>query len=320
LTRCDAPNDSEWAPCSQQGNPSTLQAGSFCTCTDPAKTTIAFKDAPTLSDHASLPQRTGEEIQFFAGHVPTTPPGGPTGGSSNGGNGGGGGTTSGGTGANGSPSETGAGSSPTGGGNNANNNGGGGGGGGGLDSAAKIGIGVGVGLGLVLLLGILGFVLYRRRQRRSSVAGAAATTEPREDVKPAAQRISAVSAYTPTVSEADGQAVSEADSKEVKPRPGSSGPRGGAAEMEGRAAAPWNVRSELEGQPGPTSLAEQLGEGALVSDAHGAWHVRRSGELSPVPELPGTEAAGVAGQGGGVQVPGARWKIKTGPTAPPGST
>ena len=72
LTLCDN-SDGVWAACSQEGNPSTLQPGSFCSCTDTAKATVAFSDANTLPNTASLPQGTGSSVQFFAGYVPTPP-------------------------------------------------------------------------------------------------------------------------------------------------------------------------------------------------------------------------------------------------------
>ncbi|KAK4212508.1 hypothetical protein QBC37DRAFT_424856 [Rhypophila decipiens] len=72
LTLCDN-TDGVWAACSQEGNPSTLQPGSYCSCTDEAKATVAFTDANTLPNTASLPQATGSSVQFFAGYVPTPP-------------------------------------------------------------------------------------------------------------------------------------------------------------------------------------------------------------------------------------------------------
>ncbi|KAK6855550.1 hypothetical protein PG995_007701 [Apiospora arundinis] len=69
LTYCTASH--EWAICSQIGNPSTLQPGALCSCTDPAKATIAFKDSETLSNLVSLPQNTGDTMSFFQGYSPT---------------------------------------------------------------------------------------------------------------------------------------------------------------------------------------------------------------------------------------------------------
>jgi hypothetical protein len=73
LTLCDN-SDGEWAPCSQKGDPTTLQPGSFCSCTDAAKTTVAFSDANSLTQFASLPRSTGQSIAFEAGHTPSGNP------------------------------------------------------------------------------------------------------------------------------------------------------------------------------------------------------------------------------------------------------
>jgi hypothetical protein len=77
---------------------------------------------------------------------------------------------------------------------------------------------------------------------------------------------------TPTVSEADGQAVSEVD---------------------GRPARPWSMRSELEGSRVPTPVEVSEG-GGMIGDAHGSYP-KRNGELSPVAELPGSESWQVGG-------------------------
>ncbi|KAK5194555.1 hypothetical protein LTR99_003056 [Exophiala xenobiotica] len=71
LTRCDDEED-EWAICSQVGNPSTLQPGASCSCTIAASATIAFTDSSTLSSICSLPKSTGQSIQFFVGHFPSS--------------------------------------------------------------------------------------------------------------------------------------------------------------------------------------------------------------------------------------------------------
>ncbi|KAK8067378.1 hypothetical protein PG997_014125 [Apiospora hydei] len=80
LTYCDN-DDGEWAICSQSGDPSTLQPGAYCSCTDTAKATVAFKDTKTLTNLVSLPQNTGDSMSFFPGYslsktVPTTAGGG----------------------------------------------------------------------------------------------------------------------------------------------------------------------------------------------------------------------------------------------------
>ncbi|RYO73624.1 hypothetical protein DL766_000514 [Monosporascus sp. MC13-8B] len=42
-------------------------------CTDTSETTVAFSAGTRLTNIASLPESTGESIQFFAGHFPTSP-------------------------------------------------------------------------------------------------------------------------------------------------------------------------------------------------------------------------------------------------------
>ncbi|KPM37915.1 hypothetical protein AK830_g8617 [Neonectria ditissima] len=71
LTLCDD-TDGEWAACSQKGDPTTLQPGSYCSCTDAASATLAFKDSNKLEAIASLPQSTGETIVFLGGNEPTS--------------------------------------------------------------------------------------------------------------------------------------------------------------------------------------------------------------------------------------------------------
>ncbi|KAK7191631.1 hypothetical protein DPSP01_004764 [Paraphaeosphaeria sporulosa] len=205
LTRCDD-DESVWGACSQEGNPSTLQPGSQCSCTEKAKfTPTAFSDSPVLALFASLPTGTGGSIKFETGHVPTGDPTSDsspaeTGSASTGGSGSGGtnqsasqtgnSATEGSAGNNAMPSRTGAGSlssntssgsdsSSTGSGSNngGSNNGGSNDGGSsdsssGLASGAKIGIGVGVAVGLLLLITIIAAVLLRRRKHRRSAATA----------------------------------------------------------------------------------------------------------------------------------------------------
>ncbi|KAK7409603.1 hypothetical protein QQX98_008198 [Neonectria punicea] len=71
LTLCDD-TDGEWAVCSQKGDPTTLQPGSYCSCTDAASATLAFKDSNKLEEIASLPESTGATIKFLAGNEPTS--------------------------------------------------------------------------------------------------------------------------------------------------------------------------------------------------------------------------------------------------------
>ncbi|KAE9372665.1 hypothetical protein N431DRAFT_483415 [Stipitochalara longipes BDJ] len=289
LTLCDNSNG-EWAICSQEGNPSTLQPGSFCSCTVASSATVAFSDSTSLTNICSLPQSTGQSIKFFAGHTPTsslasgsavqTQSSGSTsadGGSSN--------APSSATATSGpgstkaAPTNSGSASvtvftsnsktitssiAPTStslpSGNVAGNSSTGS----GLSLGAKVGIGVGAAVGgLILLAAILAlFLLRRKRQKRSpsevesvgSGSGNGNGTKPAKPDSSKEQRVSAIST-TPTVWEADGQAVVEAD---------------------GRAAWPWTLRSELEGSQVASNRAE----------------------LKPVAELPGTENfAGEQGAG-----------------------
>ena len=60
------------------------------------------------------------------------------------------------------------------------------------------------------------------------------------------------------------------------------------AEVGGRAAHPWPTRNELEGRQVAPNLAEHTWGNAAVGDAH-EGRVRRSGDLNPVAELPGSE-------------------------------
>ncbi|RYP68487.1 hypothetical protein DL771_006639 [Monosporascus sp. 5C6A] len=255
LTLCDG-SGGEWAPCSQEGDPATLRPGSYCSCTDASQTTVAFSAGTSLTNIASLPQSTGESIQFFAGHFPTSPESSPetttaqapssdgdttatsiqTGSA----------TPSPGT----TPTQTtglttsSRGATPTQMGSTTSSPGGTAAGGsstpspsetgtapsddgtgsGGLSTGAIIGIGVGAGVGgLLIILAVMAFFVRRKRRRRSSPS--TGTIED-GDKKPPPD------IPDPTAPEADGQAVSEAD---------------------GQAAQPWSLRkAELEGsQPLP---------------------------------------------------------------------
>ncbi|KAF2092508.1 hypothetical protein NA57DRAFT_62378 [Rhizodiscina lignyota] len=72
LTLCDNSNG-EWAICSQKGDPSTLQPGAYCSCTVASKATVAFSDSTSLTNFCSLPQSTGQSIKFLDGNTPTSP-------------------------------------------------------------------------------------------------------------------------------------------------------------------------------------------------------------------------------------------------------
>ncbi|KAK4448752.1 hypothetical protein QBC34DRAFT_102454 [Podospora aff. communis PSN243] len=252
LTHCDNSNGA-WAPCSQSGNPTTLQPGSFCSCTDAAKTTLAFRDTDPIASLASLPGSTGQSIQYFVTPDPATGGGsaGPTTGSSNptqtGSE-----TTSAGDSSRGSSSSSGAqqtGTAPP----NSDTPGSES----GPSSGTKIAIGVGVTVGVLILLAAIAALFFLRRRRgrsRDEIEGSAS------EKKPGNNRTSGVST-TPTMSEADGNPVSE---------------------VGGTKARPWSMRSELEGSQ--VVKDESGGRMTPANHIHGD-HGR--GELSPVAELPG---------------------------------
>ncbi|KAK0649967.1 hypothetical protein B0T16DRAFT_138743 [Cercophora newfieldiana] len=267
LTHCDGSNGA-WAPCSQPGNPSTLQPGTFCSCTDAAKTTLAFRDTETLTSIASLPRSTGQSINYFI--TPERPTNGGTGGSSptTGGNSPTGSApgssasssgSSGGSGTSSTARETGT-SSP-------NNDPAGP--SSGMSSGTKIAIGVGVTVGvLILLAAIVALFLLRRRQRAKSVHEVENSSA--NGNAASKNRVSAASSSLPPMSEADGQPVSEAD---------------------GKAARPWSMRSELEGtQVGKNGHA---GGSALEKESGG----QATKPLSPVAELPGNDSWYQEGRG-----------------------
>ncbi|KAK1750331.1 hypothetical protein QBC47DRAFT_393927 [Echria macrotheca] len=266
LTLCDH-SGGAWAPCSQIGNPTTLQPGAYCSCTDASKTTIAVKDTDPLTSLASLPRSTGESIQFFAGHFPTAPGGQQTTGqgsspSTGGGSGASSAVTTGtatsgpgsGTGSNtasntsSSPDKTGGlTSDPTTGSSS------------GLSTGTKVAIGVGVSVGvLILIAAIIALFILRRRGRGKP---------PKDDdgsfstSKTSKGRLSGA-IPSPKAPEVDGQPVSEAD---------------------GKAARPWSMRSELEGSQVPLGNGKQR-------VANGNYH--QDNNLSPVAELPGSNSWG----------------------------
>ncbi|RYP52549.1 hypothetical protein DL769_010661 [Monosporascus sp. CRB-8-3] len=259
LTHCDGSNGG-WAPCSQEGDPTSLRPGSYCSCTDASETTVAFSAGTSLTNIASLPQSTGESIQFFAGHFPTSPESAPetTTGQAPSSDGDttatsiqtGSATPSPGT----TPTQTtglttsSRGATPTQTGSTPSSSGGTGGGdsstpspsstgtapseggtdSGGLNTGAIIGIGVGAGIGgLLIVLAAMDFFVRRRRRRRNS---------PLTGIIEGGDKKPPPDIPDPTAPEADGQAVSEAD---------------------GRAAQPWSLRkAELEGSqplPAPSS-------------------------------------------------------------------
>ncbi|KAF2652928.1 hypothetical protein K491DRAFT_718500 [Lophiostoma macrostomum CBS 122681] len=262
LTLCDN-SGGAWAPCSQEGNPSTLQPGSYCSCTDASKTTVAFKDNTVLANIASLPQSTGATIQFLDGHTPTaaassteTTAGsasagttgsnpGPSQTGSNASSGSGTPTQTGSNSASGSASgsttasgtATGSGSTSSqgssGGGSSSSSNSSSG-----LSSGAKIGIGVGVALGVSLLLGILALLFLRRRRRRSAAPASSSTEAGSIKKEKPLKHIN-----TPPVPELDGPPVLEAD---------------------GRAANPSAMRSELEGTNVFTAANLRAQEGSTL--------------------------------------------------------
>lgn len=118
----------------------------------------------------------------------------------------------------------------------------------------------------------------------------------------------------PRASEADGQPISEADGKPVSKADRPEVLEAGGQqilEADGKAARPWSMRSELEGS--------QVVPLSTVGDA-GGEHVRRSRDLSPVAEMPGSTSwndrgqAIVPGEQGppqGSELPpwGAAWRV-----------
>ena len=289
LTQCDD-SGGDWAPCRQEGDPTTLQPGALCTCTDAASTTIAITGSTRLADIARLPQTTGGTIEFFGGNTPTnTVPTAPAqtsgdnqntatatsrGGPSTGSN------TSGGS----SPSETGSGTlggsnptDPASDGSNNNNNDSSGDGGGGLNNGAKIGIGIGAAVGGLILIAALIALWYLRRKHQRQSANIEDGGE-----KPATKTFGRVP--SPRASEADSNPVSEADGRAMD--------------------RPWSMRSELEGGNAASATttgaitANQKPPPAMTTAARpgvGELDGREVVEapphaLSPVAELPGSES------------------------------
>ncbi|KAK4189252.1 hypothetical protein QBC35DRAFT_530963 [Podospora australis] len=201
LTLCDN-SDGIWAPCPQEGSPTTLRPGSYCSCTDASKTTAAFDDNTVLANIAALPRTEGGSISFFPGHEPTQPPNPPPAQTTGGNNGGGGGqsSTGGGNGGGSSnggssgPSQTGTNGSPapsmTGTGTNtgpavttgtntdpaasgdpsgqpSNSDDPQNASSGGLNSGAKIGIGIGAAIGGLILIAVLVLLFLSNRKRRN---------------------------------------------------------------------------------------------------------------------------------------------------------
>ncbi|KAK6074614.1 hypothetical protein SCUP234_08144 [Seiridium cupressi] len=311
LTLCDN-SDGVWAACSQEGNPTTLQPGSFCSCTDTASATVAFSDANSLTNICSLPESTGDSIQYFAGHIPTSPSSAKTttaAGSSDT-------TTARSSGSTATATQTGATTSTQSDTNTSNSDtatpGAGSSGtsatatttgtnsaspsatgtaaansdtSSGTSSGAKIGIGVGVALGVLLLLAIIAAFLIRRRKRRRSpsevekgrVNGAKLSKPDPADP----HRVSALSA-TPRASEADGQAISEADGKAV-----SKADKLAMAEADGHALLEADGKAVSKADKLPISEAD----GQAVSEVDG----RAARPWSMRSELEGTEGA-VAGK------------------------
>ncbi|KAK4221014.1 hypothetical protein QBC38DRAFT_404047 [Podospora fimiseda] len=278
LTLCDDGNGL-WAPCSQEGSPTTLRPGSFCSCTAAASTTIVVSGSTNIPDVASLPQSTGGTISFFPGNTPTAPSNPPPVQTTSGGNNNdqstsrSGGTGS--TGGNSSPSETagpGSSGSPSSPGQSPNQTGdpdpAGGGGSSGLNTGAKVGIAVGGVVGALVLLGVF-IALYRKRRRGHGAGGI-------EGGKPGRSRT--VHLPSPRASEADSNPVSE---------------------VEGKAARPWSMRTELEGsKPGEGAGLKKRND-VMPAELPGDGITMPHHDLSPVTELPGSERWAVEGGGRG---------------------
>ncbi|KAK0742041.1 hypothetical protein B0T21DRAFT_123703 [Apiosordaria backusii] len=302
LTQCDD-SGGAWAPCPQEGSPTTLQNGAYCSCTDAASTTIAIRSSTRLADIARLPQSTGGTVSFFPGNTPTntSPPAQTTGGGGSGGGNGGGQSSSQAPGTTGQPPDTGSntsnnsipsqtgstgsnsGANETDPASDPNNNGGGS---SGLNSGAKIGIGIGAAIGgLILIATLLTLWHFNRKNRRSASSAGVEGGEKPKTFAPVP---------SPRASEADSHPVSEADGKAV--------------------TRPWSMRSELEGnsaaatagKKAPTAMSTANGNQKLNGVAHqdvGELDGREVQEvphhdLSPVAELPGSEAWAQAPGGG----------------------
>ncbi|KAL9116009.1 MAG: hypothetical protein Q9227_000377 [Pyrenula ochraceoflavens] len=291
LTLCDN-SDGEWAICSQKGDPTTLQPGAYCSCTNAASATVAFSDSTILSSFASLPKSDGQSIQFLGGHSPSsvlasstaaatqdsgsTTKAGASSTASKSTNTGkatvtvltsGSSTITSSTTLSPSPSDSSSSSSSS-----PSSPGGGSGGGSSsnLSRNAIIGIGVGAGVGGLLIATIIALLIlrYQRRGRRSQRPGVesvddkdnstmlfdpvAGDKKPLEDKR---KRLP-VKSPEPPVLKADGSPMAEADA---------------------HAAEPWTVRSELRGSWVPR-------EGMAEAEA-AAVH----GRTTPLAELPGSE-------------------------------
>ncbi|KAK3985888.1 hypothetical protein QBC44DRAFT_151121 [Cladorrhinum sp. PSN332] len=283
LTRCDD-GDGLWAPCPQEGNPTTLRPGSFCSCTAAASTTIVVSSYTQIPDVASLPQSTGGTISFFPGNTPTAPSNPPPVQTTGGGNNNDQSTSrsagTGSTGTNASASQTGgsnssgspnASSSPN---QSGADDPAGAGSSGGLNTGAKVGIAIGAVVGGLILLGVL-IALYRKRRSRYAGGGI-------EGGKPGRSRT--VHLPSPRASEADSNPVSE---------------------VEGKAARPWSMRNELEGSKPGEGAGIKKGKEGVGSDGVMPAELPGDGiavphhQLSPVAELPGSERWAVEGGGRG---------------------
>lgn len=302
LTLCDN-SDGIWAPCPQEGSPSTLRPGSYCSCTDASKTTAAFDDNTVLANIASLPRTEGGSISFFGGHTPTTPPntspaettgGGGGGQASTGAGGGGSGSNS------GAPSQTGTRSGPstTGPGTNtgpaatsgtitgtntdtaSSNNPSGqpnedpqgaSRGSSGLNSGAKIGIGIGAAVGGLILIGTLIALFYFSRKRRR-MENQEMMENGEAPTGAGAGGIFGKKGHKQRFSDTSTipSGVSEADGKPM-------------SEADGKAVSkPWlGNRSELEGDNQESLRNQQaVANGGVGRNGH---------TLTPVAELPGSE-------------------------------
>lgn len=303
LTLCDN-SDGVWGACSQEGNPSTLQPGSFCSCTNAASfQPVAFTDSNTLASFASLPVNIGESIQFAAGHAPTSPAAEPTTGSqettSAGGSGGtptrtgldasatrsqGPTSSSAGT-SRGTASDTGQPSSTGGAGDGAQP---------GNGSSAKstsgkaIGIGVGVGVGTLLLIAAMAALFLLRRKRRRSTAFSRTEVEKADTSNahtsdtalPNAGRGSGFGSNA--VSEADGRPISKADYP-------------GTSELDGNSVleAGGTGVSKAD-QPGTTEL---MSEPILEADSSTARPWNMGSELDGRQIMPKTDEQGAVQSG-----------------------
>jgi hypothetical protein len=144
----------------------------------------------------------------------------------------------------------------------------------GLSSGTKIGIGIGAAIGALVLIAVIAALLFFRRKRRRSAPEIEKVSSNSENVSDVPTKLKEPEIDGQLISEADGKPVSKADRPDVLESGGQQ-----ILEADGNAARPWSMRSELEGS--------QVVPISTVGDA-GGGRVRRSGDLNPIAEMPGS--------------------------------